>query len=246
MWHNVKLLNKCANILFVIVGILIALEIAFWVLQKPIYAIKTIKVKSEDSELTLKHVNAQTIRSFAMPYIRGNFFTVNLEEVKNAFEMVPWVRVAGVRREWPDKLVVSIEEYKPLGIWGNEGQLLSTKGDLFTVNLAEVEEDYELLKFSGPEGSEKEVFTRFCQLTEQFQKVQLKPVEVKLSSRYAWSVKLNNQMKVIYGRETEKSAVLAKTENLLNVFSQLKQMTGGRLDTIDMRYANGLAIKTSG
>jgi cell division protein FtsQ len=34
--------------------------------------------------------------------LRGNFFTVDLEAVKETFEKLPWVRKAEVRRRWPD------------------------------------------------------------------------------------------------------------------------------------------------
>ena len=42
-----------------------------------------------------------------------------------AFESVPWVRRAAVRREWPNKLVVVIDEHKPLGTWGEDGKLIT-------------------------------------------------------------------------------------------------------------------------
>src|SRR5206468_3912068 len=80
--------------------------------------------------------NHLTVRDGALARITGNFFTVNLEQVRTAFESVPWVRRASVRREWPDQLVVSLEEHEALGTWGEDGKLLSTKGDVVTVNLA--------------------------------------------------------------------------------------------------------------
>ncbi|MFX6702108.1 FtsQ-type POTRA domain-containing protein, partial [Acinetobacter baumannii] len=88
----------------------------------------------------------------AVPRIHGNFFTADLTAVRAAFEAVPWVRKAMVRREWPDRLVVKIEEHKALGTWGEDGKLLSQKGDVFTANLAEAEDDGDLLEFDGPPG----------------------------------------------------------------------------------------------
>jgi hypothetical protein len=55
-----------------------------------------------------------------------------------------------------------VEEHEALGTWGEDGRLLSVKGDVFTANLAEADEDHELPAFDGPAGSEKEVLARFA------------------------------------------------------------------------------------
>ena len=154
MWHNVRILNAISNTCMALFILIVVTGFIGWLIQKPVYALQAIRVESANGEV-LRHVNASTVRNIALPNVKGNFFTVDLEEVRTAFEAVPWVREASVRRERPGRLVVSLEEYHPLGTWRNEGQLLSTKGDLFTVNMAEAEEDYDLLKFSGPQGSEK-------------------------------------------------------------------------------------------
>jgi cell division protein FtsQ len=36
------------------------------------------------------------VRGTALPRIKGNFFTANLDAVRAAFESVPWVRRAAV------------------------------------------------------------------------------------------------------------------------------------------------------
>ena len=124
-----------------------------------------------------------------------------------AFEAVPWVRRATVRREWPNQLIVTLEEHEPLGTWGEDGRLLSVKGDVFTANLAEAEEDGELPEFDGPPGSEKEVLARFRELRAWFAPIKLAPESLQLSSRYAWTVKLDNGMNVELGREQNRETL---------------------------------------
>jgi len=46
------------------------------------------------------------------------FFTADLDAVRAAFESVPWVRKAMVRREWPNKLIVTVEEHRGIGHLG--------------------------------------------------------------------------------------------------------------------------------
>ncbi len=245
MWHNVRALNAISNTCLVMFFLAVGAGIVSWLIQKPVYALQTVKVQSANGE-TLRHVNALTVRSIALPNIKGNFFTVDLNEVRRAFEAVPWVREASVRREWPDKLIVSLEEYQPLGVWGTEGRLLSTKGDLFTVNMAEAEEDYDLLKFSGPEGSEKEVLERYRDFYRRFAEIRLVPKEIRLSDRYAWTVILDSGMKVEFGREKDQSTMDNLMNRLMEAYPRLAEKTGNLIENIDMRYPNGLALKMKG
>jgi cell division protein FtsQ len=159
---------------------------------------------------------------------------------------VPWVRKASVRREWPNQLIVQVEEHEALGTWGEDGRLLSVKGDAFTANLAEADEDHELPAFEGPEGSEKEVLSRFAELRGWFAPIRLVPTSLSLSSRYAWTVRLDNGMSVELGREKDPSTLKDRVQRLVSIYPQLvARLQDGRIDTIDMRYPNGLALSSS-
>ena len=72
------------------------------------------------------------------------------------------------------------------------------------------DDDHELPAFSGPRGSEKEVLARFTELRSLFAPVQLAPMALSLSDRYAWTVKLDNGMSVALGREQDKDTLKRK------------------------------------
>ena len=167
MWHDAKALNATASGLFALTILACIASGVWWVSQRPMFNLRTIRIENIGNE-DLKHVNHLTLRNNALGRIKGNFFTTNLDAVRQAFESVPWVRRATVRREWPDQLIVALEEHEALGTWGEDGRLLSTKGDVFTANLAEAEEDHALPEFDGPEGSEKEVLSRYGELRNWF------------------------------------------------------------------------------
>lgn len=245
MWHDARMLNLTSNALFGAVLLAALSGALLWVAQRPMFAIRSIQVQGTDKG-ELRHVNASTIRSAALPRIRGNFFTANLDSVRAAFESVPWVRRAAVRREWPNRLIVTIEEHQPLGTWGEDGRLVSVKGEVFTVNMAEAEEDGELLKFSGPDGSEKEVVKRYDQLRTSFARLKLAPQAVHLSNRYAWSTRLNNGMTVEFGREQNSVTMNELMERLVDIYPELAARLKNRIESIDMRYPNGVALKASG
>jgi cell division protein FtsQ len=275
VWHDIRLLNGIANTLLGLVLLSVLASGVWWLAHRPMFTLRQIKIESTGSAVgvnsgtgagnsvgnsnntqeqtdkvsELRHVNALTIRSTALPRLRGNFFTTDLDAVRAAFEAVPWVRRASVRREWPNSLIVALEEHQVLANWGeDEGRLLSVNGELFTANLAEAEDeiakDTSLPQLNGPAGSEKEVLARYFQLKQWFAPLNLTPEEVALSNRYAWSVKLNNGMNVELGRDQDGHTVKDRVQRLIAVHPKLMQMLNGKIDSVDMRYANGLALKS--
>jgi cell division protein FtsQ len=242
MWHDIRSLNATASGLMAVTVVASIAAGVWWISQRPMFTLKAVRVESI-YDMDLKHVSEITVRNSIAGKITGNFFTANLEQVRTTFEAVPWVRRATVRREWPNQLIVDVEEHEPLGTWGEDGRLLSVKGEVFTANLAEADEDHALPGFDGPEGSEKEVLARFAQLRTWFGPVKLVPETLSLSNRYAWTVGLDNGMMVALGREQNKNTMRERVNRLVAVYPQLvARLKDGSIDTIDMRYPNGLAL----
>lgn len=245
MWQDVKMLNAISSALIALVLLALVASGLWWVAQRPMFTLHTIRIESS-GDMPLEKVNALTVRATAVPRIHGNFFTADLTAVRAAFEAVPWVRKAMVRREWPDRLVVKIEEHKALGTWGEDGKLLSQKGDVFTANLAEAEDDGDLLEFDGPPGSEKQVVARLALFRQWFAPIKLEPESLVLSNRYAWTVRLDNGMTVELGRDQGDAVLKERVARLVAVYPQLLDRLQGKIESVDLRYPNGMALKADG
>jgi cell division protein FtsQ len=236
-------MNTASTIVLFAVLAAFAIGSFSWVTQRDIFSITNIRVETlTGKELT--HVNVLTLRS-ATAHIKGNFFTVDLDASRAAFESVPWVSRSTLRREWPNHLVVSLAEHTALGTWGTDGRLLSTDGEVFTANMAEADEDQELPSFSGPEGSEKDVLAHFSKLREWFAPLKLVPLSLSLSTRYAWTVKLNNGLSVALGHEQNEAMLKARVDRFISIYPQLVLRLSD-IDTVDMRYPNGLSLSAKG
>ena len=74
MWQDAKLLNAIANALFGLVLLALLASGVWWVIQRPLFTLQTVRVEGENKS-DLRHVNALTIRDQAIPKIGGNFFT---------------------------------------------------------------------------------------------------------------------------------------------------------------------------
>ena len=244
MWQDARTLNATANGIFAVTVLACLAGAVWWVSQLPMFTLRTIRVESMATERDLKNVNHLTLREGAVGRFHGNFFTTDLEKVRTSFESVPWVRRAAVRREWPDQLIVSLEEHEALGTWGEDGRLLSVKGDVFTANLAEADEDHALPAFSGPAGTEKEVMARYFDLAGWFKPLGLAPESLDLSNRYAWTVKFNTGMTVSLGREQDSNTLRTRAQRLVDVYPRLAQSVPN-IGNIDMRYPNGLTLSAA-
>jgi len=90
------------------------------------------------------------------------------------------------------------------------------------------------------------VLSRFAELRGWFAPIRLVPTSLSLSNRYAWTVRLDNGMSVELGRENDKNTVKDRVQRLVSIYPQLvARLQEGRIDTIDMRYPNGLALSSS-
>ncbi|WP_225721472.1 cell division protein FtsQ/DivIB [Candidatus Vallotiella sp. (ex Adelges kitamiensis)] len=236
MWNNPRQLNIIASTLYVALLAIALASAGLWLLQRPIFALRTLLIDGD-----IQHINQLIVRKRVLHKIRGNFFTLNLDSVRVAFEQIPWVRYVSVRRVWPNALIVMLEEYKPLGTWGRN-QFVSIDGKVFTAN----ETNDKLPMFSGPIGSAPNVVARYYDFQKWFSPIGAKLEKVTLSPCYAWTIKLTNGMQIELGREHNKDTLSSRARRLLVAWPMLTQHWGNNIKYIDLRYPNGFAIRAIG
>ena len=259
MWDSPRLLNAAAMTIATLALMAFFASAAVWASRRPMFALKAIRVEPEviagATAQSFRHVNATTIQaSQALPTIlassRANFFTIDLEAVRRAFEGVPWVRRAQVRREWPNRLVVRIEEHEVLGTWA-DGRLVNTFGELFTANQAEADEDSDapLPELAGPVGSERDVALRYLDFKTWLARLSLVPDQVTLSPRYAWTVHADNGtsngLTIELGRERDGNTVPERIVRMVSAWPQLTSRWP-HPTLVDLRYPNGFALRAEG
>jgi cell division protein FtsQ len=231
MWDRPALLNTAADAFFAIAALLVLAASAVYVARLPAFSLREVRIDG-----ALQHVTREQVEDVVRRQIRGGFFTVNLEAARAAFERLPWVRSAKVRREWPALLDVVLEEHAPLARWGNEA-LVNAQGEVFRAAY-----DGELPMFVGPEGSSREMAIQYRYFQRSLGTIGQTPVQVQVNARRAWQLKLQSGLTLELGRE-DIEARLAR-------FIALHDRTIGRLqrrvDYVDLRYANGFAVRVPG
>ena len=216
-----------------------------WVAARPAFAIRALTVEGPDGK-PLEHVTGQLVAKVSLPRLSGTFFTADLEEARAAFEALPWVRKASVRRQWPDRLVVSLEEHRALARWNDEAgnRFVNPYGEAFNAP-GEAKIGAALPLLSGPEGSEKDVAKRYGEMRELFSRIGKVPAQVALSPRQAWTMKLSDGLAVDVGREQPQLSVTARLERFVAQYAATIGKVA-KVEAVDLRYPNGFAARVPG
>lgn len=241
---DVKLMNLTATVLFAACALLLAAALGWWALRHPLFAIGAITVHGD-----VAHNSAATLRANVAPRLAGNFFTVDLQQARAAFEAVPWVRRAVVRRQFPNRLRVQLQEHRALAFWGAdaESRLVNSHGEVFEANPGDVEQE-GMPRLAGPEGSSQQVLAMYQGLKPLFEPLELAVEELVLSGRGGWTLRLDSGAVVELGRGTA-DEVLARSQRFAATLTQVTSKYGRRpeaLVTADLRHAAGYAVKLRG
>lgn len=241
--NDVRLTNAVANTVFVLAGLVLAAAVVAWVARLPMFALRGIVVEGE-----LARSSVATIRANAAPQLQGNFFTINLAAARAAFETVPWVRQAIVRRVWPNRLAVTLTEHEAAAFWENEEgdeRLVNVQGDVFEANLGDVE-DEDLPRLAGPDGSAAQMLSLYRRLQPLLAPLQADVTTLRQSRRGSIRAELEGGATLEIGRGTE-DALAERTERFVRTLPQvLAQYPGRALQYADLRHNDAYALRIEG
>ncbi len=231
MWDNPRLLNTAAGFLAALAAALLLFGALRLLLRSPLFPVREVTVAGR-----LAHTGRAEIEQAARARLQGNFFGADLAAVRESFERLPWVRRVEIRRAWPDRLAVRLEEHVALARWGDSG-LVNVHGERFAAESAE-----KLPVFAGPAGTEALVAERFRRFAGLLAPLGDAPERVILTPRHAWQLRLASGLTVELGRDGADGV-----ERRLARFVAAYPATLGRIarrhERVDLRYPNGFALR---
>jgi cell division protein FtsQ len=228
MWDKPQYLDAVAGLLLAVAAALSLYAAFLLAVRLPLLPLREVQV-----DKPLAHVTAEQIEIIIRREFRGNFLTLNLDATRAAFERLPWVRKADVRRQWPDRLQVRIEEHVPLARWGGTA-LVNVYGEVF-----EAAYDGDLPVFAGPAGAAKEITIQYEYFRRRLAEIGKVAVQVRVSSRRAWQIRLADGLTIDLGREH----VEARLSKFVATYERTLGQLGRPVEHVDLRYANGFAVR---
>ncbi len=221
LWHFFSL--------FLLLGGLWAGGRLLWQREPIYFPVRVIRLEGE-----VRHLSLPALQSRISSRLSGGILTQDLAQLRAGVEALPWVKRAGIRRVWPDRLVIWIEERKPVAYWGEDG-LVTASGVVFRPKSDAQPED--LPRLWGEEDQAPMIVERFLRWQESLAQQKLQLVKLVRSAQGGWMLYLNDGLPLYLGT----SDLEGRLQRFLIAYPAIE--AAGRPARIDARYSNGLAVR---
>jgi cell division protein FtsQ len=184
----------------------------------------------------LNRVTESEVTRLLAAYMHEGFFDINVVGVKQQLESHPWIARIEAKREWPNRLALTIVEEIAIARWG-EASLLNQHGQVFTP--VGLDDTVTLPLLSGPEGSEAHTMEQFQVLSQILSATGLRIEQLILSDRYSWEIVVSGGTRIVAGR----TGVRDRIKRFVAIYDKRIGNDIADIEMIDLRYENGFSMK---
>lgn len=203
--------------------------LGYW--EPRLLPVRTVEVQGE-----LHHHSSEQLHETLVSRLDGGFLTANLKELKAAAEGLPWVGAASIRRVWPDRLQVRVEEHRPVARWKDDG-LVTAEGVVFHPR-GPIPAGLPVL--SGDESRSRELVGRYLKWRDSLMLAGQLIDTLTVDPRGAWHLDLVSALRVELGTDE----IEHRLDRFIAAVPQLE--AAGRARVVDLRYRNGFAVRWAG
>jgi len=216
------------------------LMIALMVLAVGVYGLYTVMTDAHVAELNIVGTRSDAENSQVMkhvtPAVTANYFTADLEQIRDQALELSWVDRVVVSRAWPNSIRVRVMPRHPIARWGT-GRLLSDSGDIFAQVIPQNNQKLPLLH--GPTSQSKMMMRRYNEINQLFLPVNVRLKELYLTERMTWFMQFDSGLRVI----VDQDQTMSKLQRLSHLAQSDLKPVWSKISSIDLRYRNGLAIQ---
>ncbi|OTG64239.1 cell division protein FtsQ/DivIB [Acinetobacter silvestris] len=193
--------------------------------------VANLQVVGTDSEIA-----TQQLMQHLKPVVTDNYFTSDLEKIRDQALQVSWVDRVVVSRAWPNAIRVRVMPRHAIARWGT-GRLLSDGGDVYT---EVVIKDYtKLPMLHGPLSQSKMMMRRYNEINQLFHPLGLRLKDLYLTERMTWFMQFDSGLRVI----VDQDQTMSKLQRLSHLAQTDLKPVWSQISAIDLRYRNGISIQ---
>ena len=203
---------------------------SFWGLQQVTWGwpVEEIEVEGE-----FRYWSAQQLGQELLWIKELNFFSVDVQKVREQLESLPLIQSAQVKKVWPETLKIRFKEDIPVALW-NEKTLLKPHGK--PLILPGQFDATGLQVLTGPKKKEEQVMRQYQRFQSRLSSVDALMVSLSMNAVGSWQVELANGWTIRLGRQQLEQRV----ERLVEL---LKILPPEKVAVVDLRYGKGAAIQ---
>lgn len=166
-----------------------------------------------------------------------SYFKQDVKVLKDKIKSIPWVKNVFVRKIFPDILTIAVEDYEAVASW-NDDFYLAQDGTVFRLNKSiKMKPNHSLPNLYGDDNGSY-VLDSWYKLKTKFKTLIDETASLKINSRQAYEIKLKDGILLRLGE----GDIEHKIENYITIFPQIEIPKDKKIDYIDLRYKDGLAV----
>ncbi|MFN3629605.1 MAG: cell division protein FtsQ/DivIB [Casimicrobiaceae bacterium] len=227
MRDDVALIDRVAMLFYGLAAAAFAFLALNWLAQRPAMAVRVVEVTTP-----LVEVDSGLLEAVIRSDVRGSFFTLSLERVRDALRKLPWVREARVSRHWPSTLRIAIEEHTAVAQW-SENELLAADGTVFRATARA-----RLPRFEAQHANPAEALARYEEARRALAALGMHITRFGMSDRGAVWVEADARLRVDFGREQFRE----RLERFTQTLSRWSEAERAQLIRVDLRYRSALSV----
>lgn len=227
VWAGLKSLAHYSLLVAVVLSFSVASILLYRYIDRPLARISVAS--------PYQRVAQSDIEALVGDITNEGFISLDLAVVRERLETHPWIASASVRRQWPDRLQLSIVEEEPIARWRDSG-FLNRSGVALQATDSNTLGHLPLLV--GPQGSSRLVMSEFRDVSELLFSQNLKVVAFSVDEHGVRSMTLDSGHPVMLGR----GDVIAKVRRFLAIWQGELASRQQEIKAVDARYDNGVAV----
>jgi len=220
--------------LLALMGILLQLGYSSWQ--------QTWPVKNILLEGNYHYLNKQELVALVNDKSSGGMLSIDLQKLQADAKLLDWIDRVEIRKVWPDTLLFLVQEHQP--VVRIDELILTQKGTLIEKNkphagLSELPHITTSQHATIGEQNYPQIWQEFKQIRRKLELLELNVERLEIDQLRNWRLLANSGVLVNLGRKER----LSRVDKLVLVYSDIADKTA--IESIDLRYHNGLAVKWS-
>ena len=182
-----------------------------------------------------QHLDVERLRDLVAEHVDARLALIDLELLRAEIEALDWVASARVRRAWPDRLEIHLDEHEPRARL-DDGRFLTAAGEV--VALEGVADADALPQLDTDAVHAEAALEAFETLRDGLAATRLTPMTLARDARGSWTLIDQHGAAFRLG----KGAPEAHLERLRDAVVPALGARIERVAYVDMRYGNGFAV----
>ncbi len=223
--------------IFFFISLLYLLQLSFfnlkdWLTDEKSVPLSALVLTGDETHITFDKVRDVLIKQED----RLNFFTVEIAQIQEELEDMPWVYSVSIRKRWPSTLKIHVVEQSIVAIW-NDSALLNRFGEIVDAQPSSAKQQYVALY--GTDELANDVLKTYMKLNQLLKANKFSIASLSSDQRQSTSLTLKNNIVLRLGKEQK----LDRIQRFLTVYPLInKKYDVNKIDYIDLRYDTGLSI----